>query len=99
MHVAITTITFHDGQNFTSFNFAGSRGYSPPQGRASASVDFQITDSDGSYTTWTEVITGPLPDYNELVKTAYRRLAARLARYGAYGEELRKSFQEDKPAA
>ena len=94
MEVMITAINFHDGENPIYFNFIGSRSYHPPEGRVSASVDFRIEESADSTITLTQVLTGKIHSYDDLVKLAYRQLVDRLGNLGALG--LRVSASLDK---
>jgi hypothetical protein len=89
--IRIKSINFHDGATSSHFHM-GTHGYSLPEGRGSVSVDFQITEADGQYVVLTEVLRGPLRDYNTVVDRAYQQLARRLARLAKYAEWIEGQY-------
>lgn len=91
--IHIVRIEFH-APNQVSYNYHGEDGYSLPTGRASATVVFQINESDGSHAQLTVVLAGTFASYDALVQEAYRRIAARLEGFGKTAEGLKRKEQE-----
>jgi len=87
--VFVKKIEFHEAQSATYYYRGSGPHFEIPEDTPAVTVDFGIEDFEGRVSEWTEVLIGPLDDYNDIVDQAFAHLKQRLLQMPKIAEMIK----------